>query len=111
MVQGSGLMFGIWNLDSEVCSLYFVGWGGIFGLDIECLGVGTGHLVFRAEGLLTATPIGKKEFALCAAGSGPGTNPGTGTTYRPTAPPTVGPYALPVPEFVPGLALPDGSGI
>ena len=29
-------------------------------------------------------------------------NPGTGTAYPPTALPTVGPYALPVPGFVPG---------
>ena len=28
--------------------------------------------------------------------------PGTGTAYHPTALPTVGPYALPVPGFVPG---------
>jgi len=34
---------------------------------------------------------------------GPGTIPGTGTAYHPTALPTVGPYALPVPGFVPGL--------
>ena len=29
-------------------------------------------------------------------------NPGTGTAYPPTVLPTVGPYALPVPGFVPG---------
>ena len=33
----------------------------------------------------------------------PGTNPGTGTANHPTALPTVGPYALPVPGFVPGV--------
>ena len=35
----------------------------------------------------------------------PGTNPGAGTTFHPTPLPTVGPYALPVPGFVPGRGV------
>ena len=41
----------------------------------------------------------------------PGTNPGTGTAYHPTALPTVGPYALPVPGFVPCEMTVRRSGV
>ena len=44
------------------------------------------------------------------AQEGPGTNPGTGNAYHPTALPTVGPYALPVPSFVPGRATLASQG-
>jgi len=49
---------------------------------------------------------GPRSFLSFALPGCPLTHPGTGTGHHPTAQPTVGPYALPVPGFVPGF----GSG-
>jgi len=71
------------------------------GLDVQCSrGYGSG---LRIEGLGFGVEGLPPPRRFCHS-ERPGTDPGTDTEYPPTALPTVGPYALPVPGFVPGGA-------